>query len=444
MTPFAPWWASGEVREARLALERQAAEEPAGAGPGHRQARAGDVHLFHQQPAVRQPGHLPGHPRTTAEQRGEEAGALAAVAVERRLHDGLAAAPAEAGGSGRPRQPVAPGVRAVDRDLAGQDAAARLAVEGSGKARSAHRGPADDPLGLTRHDADREALGAYDLAREIGLAAGHEVGVVGAGGDVHCIEAVGRLRAGDLEPRLRPEHVLIARQQARGRQRDPAVRLAALRRPRPPRLHRNQVAAAARHLEASPAGGARGAGLDQERPVGRQPERAGHRAALGLAGVHGQPDGLVAAKVEGRVQAVAGVGQAGGVDMPRHAAEAPQLEGAVDVVEPVARRERRQQLDPRGELVDGHRYRRATPRGRSLWRGRPQHRQQTGVQLTDGEAPAQQLRPVPPHTDGSRIEPWPVVIADGQSPDGEVAPDVALETLDVQTAVSSEVQAIEG
>jgi hypothetical protein len=231
-----------------------------------------------------------------------------------------------------------------------------FAVVGPGEARAAHRRPADDPLALARHDPDREAVGAHDLAREVRLAAGDEIDVVRPSRDVDRVEAVGRLGAGDLEPRLRPQHVLIAGQQARSGKGDPPVRLAAPRRPRPLRLDRYEVTAATRDLEAPQAGSAHGAGFDEERLVDRQPKRAGHGAALGLARVQRQPDGLVAAEVEGCVHAVAGVGQAGGVDMPRHAADAPQLEGAVDVVEPVASREGRQQLDARGELVDLHRH----------------------------------------------------------------------------------------
>ena len=367
----------------------------------------------------------------------------AALPVQCALHHDLAAAPGELGRAGHPRQPIAPGVRRLDRELARERRAAELAVEGPGEARAAHRRPADDPLRLARDDADRQALRPDDLAPEVRLAARDEVDVVRACRDVERLQAVGRLGAGDLEARLRSQHVLVAGEQPRGRQGDLPVRLTGLRRPGALRLQRREVAAAAADFEAALAGGAGGAGLDQERLVGRQAQRAGHRAALGLAGVQGEPDGLVAAEIERGVQAIAGVDQAGGVDVTGHAAPAAKLEPAVHVIKPVAGRKRRQQLDARGELVDGHGHRRAAARRGPLWSRGPQHRHQAGVERPHGQPAAEQLSPIPPHTNAPGVEPGPVVVADRQSSDREIAPDVAAQPLDVQAAVAPDVDAIE-
>ncbi len=197
-------------------------------------------------------------------------------------------------------------------------------------------------------------------------------------------------------------------------------------------------------MEAPLAGGARSARRDQERLVGGEAKRAGQRAAVGLPRLQGQADGLVAAEVEVGVDAVAGVGQADDGAAAGHPALAAQVETTAHVVKAVAAAEGRQQLEPGRDLADVQRDRRSATRRPARLRLRPpQHGHQLGVELIDVEAPLHQREPVPLQADLPRVQPRSVYVVDRQTSDGEVAPDVAVQAIDVHAAVGADLQSVE-
>ncbi len=182
--------------------------------------------------------------------------------------------------------------------------------------------------------------------------------------------------------------------------------------------------------------------IDAERLVGRQAQRSRQGPAPGLLRLGGDLKGLLRAGVETHVQEVAEVGEAGGMDVARlapAAAQQPQL--AVDVVEPRALGEGRQGLQ--AELhrpdVEGHRQ---AAGGRPLGgeARAAQHRHLVGRQARDLQPAMHQGAIVPGRGDLVGLEPDAVLVGDGQLAEGEVAPDVAAQALDLQPAHRPQLQ----
>ncbi len=185
-----------------------------------------------------------------------------------------------------------------------------------------------------------------------------------------------------------------------------------------------------------PLRGAVGLEVDAERQVGSQPEGAGEGAALGFQRLGFDLYRPRRAGVEIHVHEVAGMGQAGGMDLPPLAlalAQDPKL--ARDVVEPRPLGEGRQgpQRELHGADVEGHRQ---PARGRALRRqARPAHHQDLhGLEFRDLQPPVHQGAVVPGDIEIVGLEPDAVLVGDGQPPDGEIAPDVAAQAFDLQLA----------
>src|SRR5262249_10660044 len=150
------------------------------------------------------------------------------------------------------------------------------------------------------------------------------------------VEAAGGFGARHLEAERRPQHAPVTGEVAGGGEVDAAAGGAAVGAPGPRARDRRQGAAAALDLEPAATGGPVGMGDDRERLVRRQAQRPGERAALRLDSPQLQRHGLVTAKVEAGVDAVAGVGEAGERQAAGRAAFAREIKRAARIVEPVA------------------------------------------------------------------------------------------------------------
>ncbi len=150
-----------------------------------------------------------------------------------------------------------------------------------------------------------------------------------------------------------------------------------------------------------------------------------------------------AADVEPQVQQVSGMQQAAGGHGPGLAEVAAfNAEGARHVEQSGPGAERRQGLqpEPHGADFEGHRQAAGRrPLGREA--RTPEHPHGLGGGVVDAQAPEDQLgvAPVQPHAIG--LEPHALLVGDGQAPDGEIAPDVAAQPLDLQLADAAELQA---
>jgi len=357
-----------EVREAGLALERQAAKDAALAVRIHLEPRPDHGQRLDQHVAVRQPDQLGRGVRPATQQRGDDAAPRAAGSVHGRDDVELAAAPVERHRTTRLRQLIVEGGGVVGLEHTRQHPTVGAAGKRSGHPGRAHLRETEEALTLARQDRHLQAFRPDRLAVEIGLAASADVDVFRRRLQRDVLQSVGGAHAGDLEAQIRAQPVLVPGEILRRRQHDLAAALPALRRPGAVGGDRDQRPAAAVDVEAALAGRAGRGRRDQERLIGGQAQRAGQRAAAGLARPQIEADGLVAAKIEVDVDAVAGVGKADDDGAPRHPAFAAAVEGASDVVEPVAGAERRQQFQPCGELADVQRDR--GPAGRRCGRFR--------------------------------------------------------------------------
>ncbi len=146
------------------------------------------------------------------------------------------------------------------------------------------------------------------------------------------------------------------------------------------------------------------------------------------------------ADVEYGVQPVAGVGEAGGVDLARLAADAPlQPELSGDIEGPVLDGEGRQGLKAelhRGDVEGDGQSRRLLALGREA-RAADHHHLPRG-QVVDLQATAQQLGVAPADVEVVGLQPHTLLVGDGQAADGEVAPDVAAQPLHLQPSETAE------
>ncbi len=127
-------------------------------------------------------------------------------------------------------------------------------------------------------------------------------------------------------------------------------------------------------------------------------------------------------------------------DLAAVAARQPQL--AAHVVEARTGGEGRQGPQAEAHRLDVESDRQAA-RGRTL-RGQartPHHRHGLGVQGGHLQPPMQQRAIVPVDDDVVSLEPRPVFVRDGELANGEVAPDVAPQALDLQLAHPAQHQA---
>ena len=224
---------------------------------------------------------------------------------------------------------------------------------------------------------------------------------------------------------------------------DAAGRRTALRVPRALPAQRLGRAQGGIDGEAAFAGRALGLGGEHELTVGRQANGPRDGAALLFADVGVELDGLAAAEIEHGPQMVAALQQALGAD--RALLPASALEGVVpgQVVEALAAAELRPQVEPCREGVDGGRDRRSAGR-RALGRERrpTQDDDLAGRDLIGMEAAGEQLGVAPPDVQVLRVEPDALFVDDGQPTDGEVAPQVAADALDLQPAHAADLQAV--
>ncbi len=187
--------------------------------------------------------------------------------------------------------------------------------------------------------------------------------------------------------------------------------------------------AARRHLE--------GEGL-----VRRQAERPGQGSAPGLLRVrqHQQRPGLGHVVVE--VQVIAGMQHARRAHPAALVAVALHVEVEIEVVDAAHVAERRGHLDPGAGLVDveGNRQPRVLA---LLGEGRPpKHFQRLDVDAIGVEVSPEQFDVTPRHVEVIRLQPHAALVTERDLADADVAPDIAAQPFDLQSAEPSDLESV--
>ncbi len=139
---------------------------------------------------------------------------------------------------------------------------------------------------------------------------------------------------------------------------------------------------------------------------------------------------------------VAQVKRAGGPDLAVQVADPLDVEVEVHVVDAAAIAEGGQQFEPGVGRIDVEIHRQAAVLALGRQGRPPQHLHQAHVDAVGVEGPPQQVGVTPGHVDVVGLQPDALLVAQGQLADGQVAPDVAAQALDLQPAKAADLEAI--
>ena len=127
--------------------------------------------------------------------------------------------------------------------------------------------------------------------------------------------------------------------------------------------------------------------------------------------------------------------------MAHRAAQAFNDKAPADVEQSVFGAEGRQGLKLGLQAIDGDRNRHPRIRRRRTQHGPAQDAHVGGLDRGGVKTADEQFAGSPGHGQVVRLQPDPVLVSNGQAPDGEVMPDVAAQSFDLQLADPPQAQA---